>query len=318
MMNSSLSSSPSTSTAPRTLRTSTARATQRTVFLVDDNPQFRTSAQWWLSGAGYDVREFDDPESALSALCELADTQPEKLRRACLLLDVRMPGMSGLDLHDRLSDIGITLHSDARHGGADPFRALLPVVYMTGHGDVPLAVSAMQKGAITLLEKPFADNALEAALDRAFAHAESAWARAQMQSMPGIAPPNANSAPTPGPGAVGECLLPPPPGREDDPVGAKHLFSEDGLAPALPPGRVEYLRRLASLSPRQREVFDGIVKGKLSKQIAYDCGLSAKTVEFHRKAVMVKLQARNAMELLRMAVSRSVDVIETQGEGEKV
>lgn len=120
----------------------------RTIFIVDDNAEFRSSAQWWLQSAGYEVVDFEDPAAALDALQASPPTGP-----ACMLLDVRMPGMSGLDLHDRLHEHGLSL----------------PVIYMTGHGDVPLAVQAMQKGAVSFLEKPFADEALEQALDRAFA-----------------------------------------------------------------------------------------------------------------------------------------------------
>jgi FixJ family two-component response regulator len=239
----------------------------RTVYLVDDNAQFRASAQWWLSGAGYEVRGFDDPQTALDALSRLAASEPEALRNACLLLDVRMPGMSGLDLHDRLAAGGIAL-GVGEHDG-DTGRSLLPVVYMTGHGDVPLAVSAMQKGAVTMLEKPFADQALESALERAFAAAEAACARAQMRA------------------AAAESLAAPP--------------SADAA------GSQEYQRRLASLSPRQRQIFDGVVAGRLSKQIAFDCGLSERTVEHHRKLVMTKFKARTAMELMRMAMNRCVE-----------
>lgn len=121
--------------------------TARTIFIVDDNTEFRASAQWWLSGAGYEVVDFADPSAALQTLHDQPPAGP-----ACMLLDVRMPGMSGLDLHDRLNEQGVRL----------------PVIYMTGHGDVPLAVQAMQKGAVTFLEKPFADEALEQALERAF------------------------------------------------------------------------------------------------------------------------------------------------------
>jgi two-component system response regulator FixJ len=124
----------------------------RTIFIVDDNAEFRSSAQWWLASAGYDVVDFADPADALDAFQAKPPAGP-----ACLLLDVRMPGMSGLDLHDRLHEQGLTL----------------PVIYMTGHGDVPLAVQAMQKGAVSFLEKPFADAALEEALDRAFARHEA-------------------------------------------------------------------------------------------------------------------------------------------------
>lgn len=120
----------------------------RTIYIVDDNEQFRSSARWWLSGADYRVLDFGDPQVALRAMQSHPAQEP-----ACAMLDVRMPSMSGLDLHDRLLEHGV------------PW----PVIYMTGHGNVPLAVQAMRKGAITLLEKPFAEDALEAALSLAFA-----------------------------------------------------------------------------------------------------------------------------------------------------
>ena len=119
----------------------------RRIYIVDDNAEFRRSAQWWLASAGYEVVDYGDPADALGALQAHPPAQP-----ACLLLDLRMPGMSGLDLHDRLLQAGVHV----------------PIVYMTGHGDVPLAVQAMQRGAISFLEKPFAEDALEAALQRAF------------------------------------------------------------------------------------------------------------------------------------------------------
>ena len=117
----------------------------RTVYIVDDNTEFLQSAVWWLEGAGFDVESFDDPRQALEAL-----TTPRA--DACLLLDVRMPSMSGLEVHESLRQRGVGI----------------PVVYMTGHGDVPLAVEAMRKGAVTFIEKPFADEALESALALAF------------------------------------------------------------------------------------------------------------------------------------------------------
>ena len=120
--------------------------TPRTVYIVDDNADFLQSAAWWLQGAGYATETFGDPVAALDAL---ATPRPD----SCLLLDVRMPAMNGLDLHEQL-----------RRRGTD-----LPIVYMSGHADVPLAVEAMRKGAVTFIEKPFADEALEAALALAFA-----------------------------------------------------------------------------------------------------------------------------------------------------
>lgn len=126
----------------------------RTLYLLDDNTDFRTTAKWWLSGAGYDVVDFEDGQAAIAALQALS---AQELGRSCLLLDVRMPGMSGLQVHDALIACGV-----AGPGGA------LPIIYMTGHGDVPLAVQAMEKGAVTFLEKPFEESALESALARAF------------------------------------------------------------------------------------------------------------------------------------------------------
>jgi two-component system response regulator FixJ len=120
----------------------------RTIYIVDDNVEFLESTRFWLSGAGFDVRTFGDPLQAVEALA-----QRERDEAACLMLDVRMPQLSGLDLHDALIERG----------------AQLPVIYMSGHADVPLAVQAMQKGAVTMLEKPFDEGALEAAIESAFA-----------------------------------------------------------------------------------------------------------------------------------------------------
>ena len=145
--------------------------TFHTLFIVDDNAEFRESARWWLGGAGYEVRDFGEPQPALQALrqwqvgrLQSGDTAQPPL--ACLLLDVRMPQMSGLDLHDQLNAEGITI----------------PVIYMTGHGDVPLAVQAMQRGAVTFLEKPFPEEALESALQAAFARAQEQHERALAQA----------------------------------------------------------------------------------------------------------------------------------------
>ena len=140
---------------------------RRTVYIVDDNHEFRESACFWLEGAGFDVRAWGDPREALQGLA-----QRDRRESACLLLDVRMPQLSGLDVHDAL-----------REGGQD-----LPVIYMSGHADVPLAVDAMRKGAVTLLEKPLDDAALEAALDAAFARAPAA-ASPSVSLVPGSAAP---------------------------------------------------------------------------------------------------------------------------------
>ncbi len=127
--------------------------TTRTVYIVDDNVEFLESTRFWLSGAGFNVKIWHDPQAALDALA-----QRDRATPACLMLDVRMPQLSGLDVHDAL------IERDAE----------LPIVYMSGHADVPLAVQAMQKGAVTLLEKPFDDGALEQALEKAFTQARRA------------------------------------------------------------------------------------------------------------------------------------------------
>ncbi|WP_280156081.1 response regulator [Piscinibacter sp. XHJ-5] len=120
----------------------------KTIYILDDNPEFRESTCFWLSGAGFEVCAWGDPHEAIEALA-----RRDRRENACLMLDVRMPQLSGLDVHDALLARG----------------AQLPVIYMSGHADVPLAVQAMRKGAVTLLEKPFDDEALEAALQSAFA-----------------------------------------------------------------------------------------------------------------------------------------------------
>jgi two-component system response regulator FixJ len=125
----------------------------RTILLVDDNAAFRESTAWLLDAFGYAVRSFESASALLDALADPAGMPSP----ACVLLDVRMPGVDGLQLHDALIARGIGW----------------PVVYMTGHGDVPLAVAAMRKGAYSFLEKPFRDAALEQTLAQAFAQAES-------------------------------------------------------------------------------------------------------------------------------------------------
>jgi len=115
----------------------------QSICIIDDNDTFRQSMGWLLSGMGHQVTEFGDPVVGLNAITSGLDCE-------CLLIDVRMPVMSGLDVHDKLIEAG----------------ARVPVVYMTGHGDVALAVEAMKKGAITFLEKPLDTNALKNALDK--------------------------------------------------------------------------------------------------------------------------------------------------------
>src|SRR3974390_228939 len=122
----------------------------RTLMIIDDNAAFLDSTRFWLSGDGYEVLPWTAPASAIEAI---AARKPDT--STCLMLDVRMPALSGLDVHDALIQRGVTI----------------PIVYMSGHADVPIAVRAMQKGAVSLLEKPFDDATLEEALDAAFAAA---------------------------------------------------------------------------------------------------------------------------------------------------
>ncbi|NRF67249.1 response regulator transcription factor [Aquincola sp. S2] len=133
------------------------------VYIVDDNLEFREATRFWLAGCGFEVQAWGDPREAVEALA-----RRDRSERCCLMLDVRMPELSGLDVHDRLAELD----------------AAPPVIYMSGHADVPLAVEAMRKGAVTLLEKPFDDEALEAALDAAFASGASSRS-------PGVPAPDA-------------------------------------------------------------------------------------------------------------------------------
>jgi two-component system response regulator FixJ len=219
-----------------------------TVYIVDDNPEFRESTRFWLTGCGFEVQAWGDPREAVDAL-----SRRDRSERCCLMLDVRMPEMSGLDVHDRLAACG----------------AMLPVIYMSGHADVPLAVQAMRKGAVTLLEKPFDDETLEAALEAAFASiGDVARAAAERTAAQATDP------------------------RLDD---------ED---PEAGEARRRFRSREASLTPREREVLGHVVQGTYNKNIADRIGLSIKTVELYRARGMAKMKARSVAELTRMMVSQ--------------
>ena len=117
---------------------------EATVFIVDDDEAVRAGLGALLTARGFDVRSFESAETFLSA--------PPAKANACLLLDVRMPGMSGLELQRELKGRGIAL----------------PIIMITGHGDVPMAVAALKGGAVDFLEKPFDADVLLAAIDEAF------------------------------------------------------------------------------------------------------------------------------------------------------
>ncbi len=203
------------------------------ICLVDDHAEFRQSAAWWLESLGYEVECWEEPVAFLEAMVE-RPAEP-----ACFLLDVRMPGMSGLELMEA-----------ARERGLDQ-----PVIFMTGHGDVPLAVEAMRRGAVTFLEKPFQEKALEEAIALAFRTTPSE--------------------------------------TEDETTTS--------------PLSLAYQERLARLTAREREVMDLVVAGSYNKVIAYDLGISPKTVELHRARIMTKMEAPTLTHLVRMAVSGQVE-----------
>lgn len=211
----------------------TAVAPAGRICLVDDHAEFRQSAAWWLESLGYEVECWEEPKAFLDAM---ADRPSEP---ACFLLDVRMPGMSGLELMEA-----------ARERGLDQ-----PVIFMTGHGDVPLAVEAMRRGAVTFLEKPFQEQALEEAIALAF--------RA------GATPSSASAD--------------------------------------VSPQAQAYQERLSRLTARESEVMDLVVSGAFNKVIAYELGISPKTVELHRARIMTKMEAPTLTHLVRMAVSGRVE-----------
>jgi two-component system response regulator FixJ len=197
-------------------------ARESVVHVIDDDAEVRQSLAFLLGTAGLAVRIHD---SALAFL-EIA---PD-VKDGCVVTDIRMPGMDGLEMQRRLRELKIRL----------------PVIVMTGHGDVPLAVEAMKAGAIDFIEKPFEDETLLSAI-------RSALARQAVDS------------------------------------------DRDARAAAIQ-------ERIGRLSEREREVLDRLVSGKANKIIAYELGISARTVEVYRANVMTKMQADSLSELVRMAL----------------
>ena len=190
------------------------------VHLIDDDDGVRRAVAFLLTTSGYAVRVY---ESAAAFLEALPTVQP-----GCIVTDVRMPEMDGLELQRQLKQRGIGL----------------PVIVVTGHGDVPLAVEAMKAGAIDFIEKPFNDekllSAIRIAIDR---HSRDA-------------------------------------SREDEIAAIR--------------------AKIDALSPREREVLDGLVAGLPNKTIAYDLKISARTVVVHRANLMTRMGARSVADLVRM------------------
>jgi RNA polymerase sigma factor (sigma-70 family) len=199
------------------------RAQPATVHVVDDDSAVRRSLAVALKIRGLLPRCYAGAHEFLERYTE---AKPE-----CLVLDVRMPGMSGLELQSVLRDRGIDI----------------PIVFVTGHGEVPMAVRAMKAGAADFVEKPFSmDTLLEGIARSVDADAQSLQNRRR---------------------------------------------------------RAEANALLATLTPREREVMDLLVDGKLNKMIAVELGISVRTVEVHRSRIMQKLHARSLSDIVRLALS---------------
>jgi len=200
------------------------------VHVIDDDEALRDSLIFLLRTAEIEARSYASAAAFLDALPLKGVT--------CIITDVRMPGLSGIDLLRRVKELGIEV----------------PVIVITGHGDVPLAVEAMRSGAVDFLEKPFDDEILLRSV------------RAALRQQAGAAKRQSERAAIEG--------------------------------------------RLAALSPRERDVLGGLVAGHANKQIAFDLGISPRTVEIYRANLMDKMQAGSLSELVRMALIAGVLVRE--------
>lgn len=196
-------------------------ATKHKIFLVDDHESVRRSVGFMLKTSGYKVESFESGEAFLK---EIGSREP-----GCILMDVQMPGRSGLEVQEELKARGISY----------------PVVVMTGHGDIETAVRAMKAGAVDFIEKPFKKEALI--------------------------------------GAINECC---------------HRLEKRRERSAR---STEARVRIEALTPRERDILGGLVKGHPNKTIAYDLGISPRTVEIHRANVMRKLEVQSLSEALRIA-----------------
>ena len=192
------------------------------VHVIDDDEAARQSLAFLLRANALEVQTYESATAFLKVA--------PRIKSGCIITDVRMPEFSGIDLLRRLKEL----------------RMPLPVIVITGHGDVPLAVEAMKVGAADFLEKPFDDEVLLAAVRSALDRQGSESKRAAERA--GI----------------------------DD--------------------------RLAGLSKRERDVLDGLVAGHANKRIAFDLGISPRTVEIYRANLMTKMQAATLSELVRMAL----------------
>lgn len=197
-------------------------AVQRVVHVIDDDEGLRESLAFLLRTAAFEVRSFDSAKAFLEVLPDPA--------LGCVISDVRMPDMSGIELLRRLKEM----------------RIGVPVIVITGHGDVALAVEAMKIGAADFFEKPFDDDLLLASVRAALQQQEGQTKR-----------------------------------------GAE---------------RAEIEHRISTLSRREKDVLGGLIEGRANKQIAFDLGISPRTVEIYRANLMNKMQADSLSDLVRMAL----------------
>ena len=197
------------------------------IHVVDDDPSFRAAISRLLQKVGYEVTAYESARQLLEQL-------PDDSRPSCILLDVQIPGLTGPQLQDRLAERGFTL----------------PIIFLTGHGDIPTSVQAVKAGAEDFLTKPVTEKKLFAAIERAV---------------------------------------------------ARHQATREQR------DRLSALRTLvATLTPREREVFDLVVQGKMNKQIAHEIGATERTVKAHRHKVMEKMRVQSLAELVSIAVSLGI------------
>lgn len=198
------------------------------VYIIDDDDAVRDSLRVQLDAAGYEVESF---ASAVDFIKTAAS-----IPLGCVVSDVQMPDIDGLELQKRLNEMQLNF----------------PVVIVTGHADVAIAVRAMKAGAVDFIEKPFEEKAILESI-------ELAQSRFAAQ-------------------------------RETDAVGATAR------------------ERLGTLTPREHEVFEEMVRGKQNKVIAFDLDISPRTVEVHRARVLEKLEARSLAELVRLALAAGIPI----------
>ena len=200
--------------------------TEPVVYIVDDNEEVRKSLGKLIEAVGFNVRTFASGQEFLGLDLESSDFSSP----GCLVLDVRMPGMSGLKLQNKLAE----------------HRSHLPIIFITGHGDVSTATEAFKGGAVDFIEKPFSEQKLLDSINKAI-----------------------------------ETSL-------------KNYRDQIEIA--------DIQQRIDTLTPREREILDGVVGGKTNKLIGLELNLSPKTVDFHRCNIMEKMGVNRAVQLTRLVM----------------